>query len=261
MGTVPMKQHIIDLYDNIGYKQEILEFYSQSDFLNFGYWDHHTANQKQACENLMERLLAYISEKRGTILDVACGKGATTAYLLKYYPPENIIGINISEKQLETARANAPGCTFLTMNATDLKFEDEYFDNIICVEAAFHFNTRKKFLEEALRVLKPGGSLVLSDVLMTLGGEKIRKGGTTENYVRDLEEYKTIFSQVGFGQVEIVDATKPCWEMHFWQVVRAAHRKFLAKQINQTQLQDLLANTYHRVPFITYYLLAAAKKS
>ncbi len=41
----------------------------------------------------MEKLMAFIPEKNGTILDVACGKGATTRYLLKYYTPENVTGI------------------------------------------------------------------------------------------------------------------------------------------------------------------------
>ena len=37
--------------------------------------------------------MAFVPEKNGTILDVACGKGATTRYLLKYYTPENVTGI------------------------------------------------------------------------------------------------------------------------------------------------------------------------
>ena len=51
------------------------------------------------------------------------------------------------------------------MSATELKFADESFDNIICVEAAFHFVTRKKFLKAAFRMLKPRGQIVLPDVL------------------------------------------------------------------------------------------------
>jgi MPBQ/MSBQ methyltransferase len=91
----------------------------------------------------MEKLLAFLPKKEGTILDVACGKGATTRYLLRYFKSENVTGINISEKQLARCRENAPGCTFLLMSATELKFADESFDNISCVEAAFHFVTRE----------------------------------------------------------------------------------------------------------------------
>ena len=37
-----------------------------------------------------------------------CGLGGTTRYLLKYYKPANVTGINIGEKQLQICRKNAP---------------------------------------------------------------------------------------------------------------------------------------------------------
>jgi ubiquinone/menaquinone biosynthesis C-methylase UbiE len=45
------------------------------------------------------------------------------------------------------------------MDAARLAFADAQFDAVICVEAAFHFDTRAAFLREALRVLKPAGAL------------------------------------------------------------------------------------------------------
>ena len=104
----------------------------------------------------MEKLLAFLAKKEGTILDVAWGKGATTRYLLRYFKSENFTGINISEKQLTRRRENVLGCTFLLMSATELKFPDQSFDHITCVEAALDFHTREKFFQEALRVPRPG---------------------------------------------------------------------------------------------------------
>jgi ubiquinone/menaquinone biosynthesis C-methylase UbiE len=80
--------------------------------------------------------------RNGSVLDVACGKVASTRLLLCNYDPCNVTGINISEKQLATGREMAPGCRSLKMDATHLTFPDNSIDNVLCVEAAFHFNTR-----------------------------------------------------------------------------------------------------------------------
>ncbi len=260
MNEVRMHEYIISRYDEIGSIAERRNYYGNSDFLNFGYWKEDTADQKQACENLMEQLLAYIPKKSGTILDVACGLGATTAYLTKYYPAKNITGLNISKTQLEAARSNAPGCTFLEMNATELEFEDCSFDNIICVEAAFHFYTREKFLREVHRILKPGGCLVLSDILMTFEGEKVHPSRTELNYVASLDEYGSILKELGFRDVDVVDTTECCWERHYWYVVRYFHQKLLSGEIDRGELEGYLQNTYRRAGQIKYYLLAAGTK-
>ncbi len=253
-------KQIIDHYDALSDRFDVNEFYGQSDFMNFGYWDEHTCDQKQACENLMDELLKLIPKRSETILDVACGNGASTSYLMKDYLPELVTGINISEKQLQTARGNAPGCTFRLMDATELDFPDNSFDNIICVEAAFHFDTREKFLKEALRVLKPGGALVLSDILMNREGEKKRGMRTEKNYVRDPEEYDAVLTKAGFRKNTIVDATESCWERHFWHTVCYVHRKFLSREISHEQLKKGLRPAYLRVPDLEYYLLVAAEK-
>jgi len=260
MSEDQMHEYIIRRYDNIRSLPELPNFYGQSAFLNFGYWDENTRDQKQACENLMERLLSFIPEKSGAILDVACGMGATTSYLLKHYQPQNVTGINISESQIEIAEANAPGCTFLKMNASDMKFKDCSFDNIICVEAAFHFYTRERFLREAHRVLKPGGRLVLSDILMTFEGEDVNQSRTAQNYVVGPDEYAPILAKAGFEDIEVIDVTENCWKRHYWYVVEYFHRKLLAGEIDLSELEVCLQNTYRRTNQITYYLLAAATK-
>ncbi len=260
MSEAKMHEYIINRYDGLSFLPEVLEYYSQSHYLNFGYWHEDTTSQLKACENLMEELLAFLPEKNGSILDVACGKGATTAYLRKYYSPEQVTGINISDVQLDIARKNAPGCRFLKMNATEMSFPGNSFDSIISVEAAFHFYTRELFFKEALRVLKPGGYLVLSDILMSMQGEQERESRTEKNYLADLKSYRDLLESCGYTNIKVVDVTEESWRRHFWHVVRYIHQRFLDRQIDRQRLQESLLHTYRRVETLEYYLLAVGQK-
>src|SRR5262245_5284382 len=79
---------IIELYDAWMTSPLLREFYGGSDYFNLGYWRRETVDQKEACDNLVDKLLEFIPSSSRDILEVACGRGGTTRRLLTRFAPQ-----------------------------------------------------------------------------------------------------------------------------------------------------------------------------
>jgi SAM-dependent methyltransferase len=139
-------------------------------YVHWGYWESpEKADRSQedflaAMERLNSELLLVADLKdHQAVLDAGCGFGGTLAEIQTRWKEMNLFGINIDPRQLEIARQQVPGISFIEGNACVLPFETSTFDRVLAVECIFHFPSRLQFLKEAARVLKPGGLLALSD--------------------------------------------------------------------------------------------------
>ncbi|MDP1771723.1 MAG: methyltransferase domain-containing protein [Methylobacter sp.] len=251
-------------YDKVFYDYDGMMgiLHRDTQYRNIGYWDETTLSQDQASERLQDTLLGFIPEKSGRILDVACGMGASTRRLLNHYPAGNVWAINISGKQIESTRRNAPGCNAQVMNAVDMEFDNDFFDSILCIEAAMHFETRQKFLEESFRVLKTGGYLVLSDILLTSRERlaQIPMFHSPDNHIETVEEYYELLSDAGFSSIVITDESQNVWGAHFLRAVNRIHEKFYSGDINIIELTETLWTYYNANAVMGTCLFVSAQK-
>ncbi len=99
---------------------------------------------------------------QGNVLDVACGTGDMAVSLVERGC--TVTGIDLSEEMLSIARQKAPMVTFMIADAEHLPFPDASFDAVTCAFGVRNFVHLEQGLNEMLRVLKPGGQLVIIEL-------------------------------------------------------------------------------------------------
>lgn len=100
-----------------------------------------------------------------TLLDVGCGIGGSSRILAKDYNFD-VTAVTISPEQVKRAQELTPegvDAKFKVDDAMALSFPDASFDIVWSVEAGPHMPDKAVFAKELLRVLKPGGILVVAD--------------------------------------------------------------------------------------------------
>ena len=97
----------------------------------------------------------------GVALDAGCGTGRHSAYLASR--GHAVIGVDSSPEMLERARRKVPGGEFHVADLHDLPLPDDHVDLVVCALALMHVPNLEPVLAELVRVLRPGGNLVLSD--------------------------------------------------------------------------------------------------
>lgn len=136
----------------------------------------------------------------GSVLDVAAGTGRLPAALLG--EPRftgRVVALDGSARMLDRARrtlADAGGrVTFAHHDAQSLPFEDDAFDVVACLESLEFFPNATAALREMLRVLRPGGLLLVSNRIGPDAWKLPGRARATPDAVRALEG-------LGFARVE-----------------------------------------------------------
>ncbi len=97
------------------------------------------------------------------VLDLCCGSGQTTQFLVKL--SQNVTGLDASPFSLQRARQNVPSASYVQAFAEEMPFADNLFD-VVHTSAALHEmqpQQLRKIINEVYRVLKPGGVFTLID--------------------------------------------------------------------------------------------------
>ena len=116
----------------------------------------------------LEQLLVW-GRKRAAqrVLDIATGGGHTALAFSRFTP--SVVAVDLTLSMLRAARdfassEHAP-VRFLAADVEALPFRDASFGTVTCRIAAHHFPALLPVLRQVARVLRPGGSLLVQDIL------------------------------------------------------------------------------------------------
>lgn len=139
-------------------------------------WDHGAANNPGLVK-VVERVLAESEATPSTVaVDLGCGSGQVTLALARRC--QNVLGVDVSPKMIALLldNARAEGLENVTGRAVPIErlgLEDASVDLVVSNYALHHLRDRDKqtAISEAARWLRPGGRLVIGDMMFGRGGD------------------------------------------------------------------------------------------
>ena len=225
--TVPYnssKQNKIELIDFYNQATEDYKFWSKDFNMHFGYYIPFKTNifKRDSMLNEMNNQVIKrlkLNPNKSSLVDLGCGMGGTMRYALKKYKNLSAFGVTLSDFQVQKGNAllkNQNG-TILKENYNNTSFPSNSFNAALAIESFCHSGHDKASLQEAYRILKPNGKLVIADAFLKKQESKLCYGGyyAYKNLCNhwNLEKLETINNMAknlksqGFKNIKIEDVS------------------------------------------------------
>jgi len=157
------------------------------------------------------------------VLEMGCGRGAILGMVAKIVPRGRAVGLDLW--RLEDQSGNEPQatwrnldiegvrdrCELQTADMRAMPFSDATFDFVISSLAIHNIKGRKgraEAIDEAVRVLKPGGRILIADLMWTKTYAALLREHGMENVVQKRTDWRLWYGAMGLV-TGLVTATKP----------------------------------------------------
>lgn len=226
----------------------ILEYY-WGEHIHLGYYTKEEMEAGYKKKNFIQAKYDFVDEMmklggiskeadaNAKVLDVGCGVGGTSRYLAKNLGSgADVTGITLSPNQVKRAQELAieqgvPNAQFQVMNALEMEFADNTFDIVWACESGEHMPDKEAYINEMMRVLKPGGKFVMAtwcqrdDRTVPFDAKDERDLNFlyeewTHPYFISIEKYAEIIDATGMMNkvttADWVDETIASWRHSIW---------------------------------------------
>jgi tocopherol O-methyltransferase len=188
--------------------------------IHFGYWDENTRSHSESLLNTNRVLADRAQFKPGELaLDAGCGVGGTAMFLAENHGVR-VMGVTVVHDQAIRAYrySGERGLTDLSFSLQDYMqtaFKPDTFDVAYSMEASNYATSKRDWLAEMYRVLKPGGRLVVQDGFrasreLTEAEDRLQRSwldGWAVPHLAALDEFAGWAEELGFADVVAEDRT------------------------------------------------------
>ena len=177
----------------------------------------------EMCKDDYPQMLAELEhEPFADVLDAGCGTGAVLELLHGQHPAAHLTGLDLTPGMIDVANAKGlDNTSFVVGDAEDLPFEPESFDAVLCSNSFHHYPHPEQFFASVMRVLRPGGRLILRDytsndvvvwLMNTFELPLARLAGHGDVRILKVSEFRAMAEAAGF-EVLKMEAQKS-WRAH-----------------------------------------------
>jgi SAM-dependent methyltransferase len=147
-----------------------------------------------------------VTKQKAKLLEIGCGPGNITKYLLSKRPDFDIFGIDIAPNMIALAKVNNPGANFEVMDSRHINNLDSKYDGIICGFCLPYLSSAEsnELISNAYDLLNENGLIYLSFVEgdPDKSDFKVGSGGRVYFQFHRLDDLKTQLLKIKFDEIE-----------------------------------------------------------
>ncbi len=147
-----------------------------ANFINYGYQslNGHVPRELDPRDEpnrygiqLYDHVISKTSIEGKEAVEIGSGRGGGASFITRYHKPSKYVAVDISEKIIRFCNAhyNVDNLSFVQGKAEALPLDDNSFDVAINVESSRCYTNKTAFFNEVSRILRPGGKLMLADMI------------------------------------------------------------------------------------------------